>query len=153
MRRTGKDAASPATGIEACGGAGITKAGAFMKGLWRVTEEIGDVFTRLPAPRLVPQQKVVLWEAGSRRSAGRISRGGTLPMWKWIRIALAVVVVVLLGRAIWFFMVTPGRIERGQNKVVAIASEVPPAAQDLHATLDVADMHADSLLWKRDLLG
>jgi membrane dipeptidase len=73
-------------------------------------------------------------------------------MWKWIRIALAVVVVVLLGRAIWFFTVTPGRIERSQNKVVAIASEVSPAAQALHATLDVADMHADSLLWKRDLL-
>jgi membrane dipeptidase len=73
-------------------------------------------------------------------------------MWKWIRIALAVIVVVLLGRAIWFFTVTPGRIERGQNKVVAIASEVSPAAQALQATLDVADMHADSLLWKRDLL-
>jgi membrane dipeptidase len=29
---------------------------------------------------------------------------------------------------------------------------ITPAAQELQATLDVADMHADSLLWKRDLL-
>src|SRR5262245_25419052 len=70
-------------------------------------------------------------------------------MKKLILIAGAVAVVVLLGG---FLMVAPGRIERGQNKIASVALDITPAAQALHATLDVADMHADSLLWKRDLL-
>ncbi len=73
-------------------------------------------------------------------------------MKKWILAGAAAVAIVLLGLAVRFFMVAPGRIERGQNRIVPIALNVRPAAQALHATLDVADMHADSLLWKRDLL-
>jgi hypothetical protein len=67
-------------------------------------------------------------------------------------IGAAVVVFVLLGFANRFFMVAPGRIERGQNRIMPVALNVTPAAQTLHATLEVADMHADSLLRKRDLL-
>ena len=63
--------------------------------------------------------------------------------------AVAVAAVVLIGG---FLMVAPAQIERRQNKIVPVALDVTPAAQTLHATLDVADMHADSLLWKRDLL-
>src|SRR5207244_6060905 len=48
--------------------------------------------------------------------------------------------------------ITPGKIERSQNKVVLVELGITPAAQALQARLDVADMHADSLLWKRDLL-
>ena len=70
-------------------------------------------------------------------------------MKKRILIAVAVAVVVLFGG---FLMAAPGRIERGQNKIAPVALDITPAAQALHATLDVADMHADSLLWKRDLL-
>src|SRR6201992_1735906 len=73
-------------------------------------------------------------------------------MREWILIGLAVVLVVLLAFAVRFFVVTPGRIERAQNRIVPVALNVSPAAQPLHATLDVADMHSDSLLWKRDLL-
>lgn len=50
------------------------------------------------------------------------------------------------------FALTPADIERGQNKVVPVPLGITPAAQALQATLDVADMHADSLLWQRDLL-
>jgi membrane dipeptidase len=62
------------------------------------------------------------------------------------------IAVAAIGFAIAFFLVMPGRIERSQNRIVAVALNVTPAAQALQATLDVADMHADSLLWKRDLL-
>ncbi|MEY9186187.1 membrane dipeptidase [Bradyrhizobium sp. USDA 326] len=73
-------------------------------------------------------------------------------MKKWILAGTAVVVIMVFGLVVRFFMVAPGRIEQGQNRIVPVASNVTPAAQALHATLDVADMHADSLLWKRDLL-
>jgi membrane dipeptidase len=68
----------------------------------------------------------------------------------WILIGLAVVLAALaldVASAI-----TPAEIERGQNKVEPVPLNVTPAAAALHATLDVADMHADSLLWQRDLL-
>jgi membrane dipeptidase len=71
---------------------------------------------------------------------------------KWISIGLALVVAALVIAAVRFFAVTPGRIDRAQNRVVPVVLNITPAAQALQATLDVADMHADSLLWKRDLL-
>jgi len=71
---------------------------------------------------------------------------------KWFLIGLAVVGAALIIAAVRFFMITPGKIERSQNKVVPVQLSITPAAQALQATLDVADMHADSLLWKRDLL-
>jgi microsomal dipeptidase-like Zn-dependent dipeptidase len=71
---------------------------------------------------------------------------------KWISIGLALVALALIIVAARFFVITPGRIDRSQNKVVPVLLSITPAAQTLHATLDVADMHADSLLWKRDLL-
>ena len=46
-----------------------------------------------------------------------------------------------------------GRVERGMNPVGAEpASPVSAKACDLHDTLRVADLHADSLLFGRDLL-
>ena len=73
-------------------------------------------------------------------------------MKKWILTGLALAFVALVIVAIRFFTVTPGRIENSQNRVVPVPLEITPAAQELQATLDVADLHADSLLWKRDLL-
>ena len=75
-----------------------------------------------------------------------------MPMRKWLSLGLALVAAVLVAAAVRFFVITPERIDRGQNKVQRVAVDVTPAAQALQATLDVADMHADSLLWKRDLL-
>lgn len=73
-------------------------------------------------------------------------------MKKWLSIGLALAAAVLIGAAIRFFAVTPEKIDRAQNRVERIALGVTPETQALHATLDVADMHADSLLWKRDLM-
>ena len=73
-------------------------------------------------------------------------------MKKWISIGVLVAAIASIAFVVRFFTVTPGRIDRSQNRVVPIPFDVTRAAQQLHATLDVADMHADSLLWKRDLL-
>jgi membrane dipeptidase len=71
---------------------------------------------------------------------------------KWVLIGLALVISASVVAGIFYFTTTPGKIDRSQNKVVPVALNIMPAAQALQATLDVADMHADSLLWKRDLL-
>jgi membrane dipeptidase len=59
-------------------------------------------------------------------------------------------ILVIVGTA---FFVVPGIVESRMNKVL----NPPPykasaAAEALHKNLIVADLHADSLLWKRDLL-
>jgi len=68
----------------------------------------------------------------------------------------AAVIVSLALLALGFaalFTLGPAAIERSANKVLpAVAAPVPPAAKQLHDSLFVADMHADSLLWSRDLL-
>lgn len=69
---------------------------------------------------------------------------------KWRSIAFALVIVAAAIDVA--FAITPADIERGQNKVAPVALNISPAAAALHATLDVVDMHADSLLWQRDLL-
>jgi len=61
-------------------------------------------------------------------------------------------VVVLLVVAILFFILAPAMVEKSMNKVQPVALRITPRALALQKTLDVADMHADSLLWKRDLL-
>ena len=67
------------------------------------------------------------------------------------RIAWGLVVVLLIA-AILFFILAPGMVEKSMNKVQPVALRITPRALALQKTLDVADMHADSLLWKRDLL-
>ena len=64
-------------------------------------------------------------------------------------IGLAVVVVLALAG---FFLFAPGIAERGMNKVAPVALKITPQARALHAKLAIADMHADTLLWSRDLL-
>ena len=70
-------------------------------------------------------------------------------MKKKLLILLALLVVVALA----FFFVAAGVAERFINKT----RQSPPyraseRARELHRTLAAADMHADSLLWDRDLL-
>jgi hypothetical protein len=74
-----------------------------------------------------------------------LKRGHVLE--EWVLIGLALVVA-----GVRFFATTPGKIDRSQNKIEPVPLSITPAAQALQSTLDVADMHADSLLWKRDLL-
>lgn len=57
-----------------------------------------------------------------------------------------------LFAAILFFTLAPGIVERGMNQVVAIPLKITPRAQALNAKLQIADMHADTLLWQRSLL-
>lgn len=73
-------------------------------------------------------------------------------MKRWISFALTVLAIVVAGSAFAVFVYTPVSIDRHQNRVVPVALKISPQARALQATLDVADMHADSLLWKRDLL-
>jgi len=69
-------------------------------------------------------------------------------MRKWLLGILALVIVA----AILFFLLAPAMVEKSMNKVEPVALKVTPRALALQKTLDVADMHADTLLWKRDLL-
>lgn len=66
-----------------------------------------------------------------------------------LRWVLPVFVVALV--IAWF--VVPGVVENRMNHVLQPPPyKVSPAAAALHAKLTVADLHADSLLWKRNLL-
>lgn len=63
-------------------------------------------------------------------------------------VAAFVAVIIAL-----FFWLAPARIERAQNLVVAHEPyPIRREALELHRDLFVADLHTDSLLWKRDLL-
>jgi membrane dipeptidase len=71
-------------------------------------------------------------------------------MKKKILITLAVIVLLLVGA---FFFVVPSLLEKRLN----VSLNAPPylaseRAVELHKKLLVADLHADSLLWDRDLM-
>ncbi len=68
------------------------------------------------------------------------------------KILIVVVALLLLALGVFFFII-PGVVEKGMN----VTLNPPPyqasaRAQELHRRLIVADLHADSLLWDRDLL-
>lgn len=70
-------------------------------------------------------------------------------MKKWLLRTLALLLILILA----FFTLAPGFVERDMNKVVATTlPTVTPETRLLHASLQIADMHGDTLLWKRDLL-
>ena len=69
-------------------------------------------------------------------------------MRKWIFWAL----VLLAIAAPIFFAFAPGIVEKGMNKVVSTKlPAVAPATRKLHDRLQIADLHEDTLLWKRSL--
>ncbi|MES2753064.1 MAG: dipeptidase [Pseudomonadota bacterium] len=67
---------------------------------------------------------------------------------RWLFAIGAILIVAIAA----FFILAPGIVERGQNKVVSVPLKISPRAAALHARLVVADMHADTLLWQRSLL-
>jgi len=68
------------------------------------------------------------------------------------RLVLIVIALILIG-VIGFFGVAPGRVDRIYNTFAQAAPyQASEAARNLHARLFVADLHADQLLWTRDLL-
>ncbi|WP_448663067.1 dipeptidase [Sphingomonas sp. CJ20] len=61
----------------------------------------------------------------------------------------ALVVLVAIG----FFGIAPALVERGMNVVVPTTQPAVTAqTRALHARLAIADMHADTLMWRRSLL-
>ncbi len=66
--------------------------------------------------------------------------------WLWRLLALLLIV------AIAFFLFAPAIVEKSMNKVDPVPLKITPRARALHAALQIADMHADTLLWKRSLL-
>lgn len=86
-----------------------------------------------------------------RATAGRSLRLLNLPamLRRLLLTVLALVAVIVVAA----FAVVPGIVDRRMNRVVdAPQVVIGDSARALHATLQVADMHADELLWGRDLL-
>ncbi|MBB5020094.1 microsomal dipeptidase-like Zn-dependent dipeptidase [Chitinivorax tropicus] len=59
--------------------------------------------------------------------------------------------VVLVGLGVFFF-IAPALAERQMNPITRPPRPVSDKAKALHMQLQTADLHADSLLWGRDLL-
>ena len=67
-------------------------------------------------------------------------------------IGLALAAALIAGLLVFFF-VLPARIDRSMNQIVPHAPyEIGAEAKALHATLRLADLHDDALLWDRDFL-
>jgi microsomal dipeptidase-like Zn-dependent dipeptidase len=68
---------------------------------------------------------------------------------RWI-VGIVMFLLIVLAAGL---IAGPGMIESSLNKVDPHAPYAPgPEAKALHATLDMADLHADTLLWGRDVL-
>ncbi|OSZ67186.1 peptidase M19 [Sphingomonas sp. IBVSS1] len=65
---------------------------------------------------------------------------------------LASVAVVAGVAAIGFFGFAPGIVERGMNRWTGAIWPVSAEASALHSRLTVIDLHADTLMWQRDLI-
>jgi microsomal dipeptidase-like Zn-dependent dipeptidase len=74
-------------------------------------------------------------------------------MKKIFKTAAVVLVVLIVGSLVFFFGFAPAIIEKSFNPVINKPPyRVSERARVLHEKLLVADLHADSLLWNRDLL-
>jgi microsomal dipeptidase-like Zn-dependent dipeptidase len=74
-------------------------------------------------------------------------------MRKFLKITVVIVLVVLTAGAVLFFGFVPGYVERSFNEVLAKPPyTVSDRAKILHDKLLIADLHADSLSWNRDIL-
>ena len=62
---------------------------------------------------------------------------------------IGILIAIMLALFLWF---GPGLIESSMNKVEPVNATASARADALHETLAIADMHADTLMWQRDLL-
>jgi microsomal dipeptidase-like Zn-dependent dipeptidase len=69
-----------------------------------------------------------------------------------LRVMVGIFLVLFLAQALGKWYV--GRVDQENNQVVngAALPELTPGATGLHSSLLVADLHADPLLWPRDLM-
>ncbi len=74
-------------------------------------------------------------------------------MAKFIKRTIQLVVILAIIGAIGFFGFTPAIVEKGRNAVLPHDPyPVSEQASALHKSLIIGDWHADSLLWRRNLL-
>ena len=72
-------------------------------------------------------------------------------MKKFLKYLLGIIALLGIGGGFFFFKILPVNVDNKMNVVYEHAPyTVSPAAKELHAQLRVADLHADTLLWKRD---
>jgi microsomal dipeptidase-like Zn-dependent dipeptidase len=70
-------------------------------------------------------------------------------MRKWLWGIAALILLAAIG----FFGIAPAYVESGMNKVAPTTLlKVTAQTRALHASLQIADMHGDTLLWRRSLL-
>ena len=70
-----------------------------------------------------------------------------------IRSLLVITTLAMTALLAAIYTVGPGLLENAQNKVAGDKGTAPsPEALELHASLDIADLHADTLLWYRSLI-
>jgi membrane dipeptidase len=74
-------------------------------------------------------------------------------MKKFLKLSAVILAILLIGLIVIFFTVLPRYFANSLNTVINNPPyTVSDKAKQLHSKLFVADMHADSLLWKRNLL-
>lgn len=70
-----------------------------------------------------------------------------------IRSLLVIITLATTAFLLAIFTLGPGLLENAQNQVTGDKGAAPSGdALNLHASLDIADLHADTLLWYRSLL-
>jgi len=70
-----------------------------------------------------------------------------------LRSLLVIITLAMTAFLLAIFTLGPGLLEDAQNKVAGNKGAAPSGdALALHASLDIADLHADTLLWYRSLL-
>lgn len=113
-------------------------------------------FNQPPAPRILLFFSCML-ARGSDIIGGRMLFRGVALLMKnksrslMKRLFLVLLILLLPGLAIVFFIL-PAQVEKRFNAVLTQPPyQASDRARELHSRLFVADLHADSLLWSRDL--
>ena len=85
-----------------------------------------------------------------RKAAPRVkAAAGTGRRWRKIGLVMAASLALALSL---FLLIAPGMVERSMNRVEGSGLwRVDAAAKALHEDLTVVDLHADTLLWQRNL--
>lgn len=73
----------------------------------------------------------------------------TFPRGRGRKLAVVALLVIIALTALLAWL--PGYVEAARNRVVPAPIPISERARALHARLEIADLHADSLLWARDL--
>ena len=62
-------------------------------------------------------------------------------------------VALIVAAATAFFVFAPGIVEKSRNRIAAATlAPIDEETRQLHESLEIVDMHSDTLMWKRNLL-